>query len=99
MLIALILTQFIGFRVPSVLAMSRVTSGLNARFFSGLLSTLSSRSLVFSCAAAGDFYAFAIMVGLVQGGTQALSRSLFATDGAENKEQRVLRFFQHRARK
>ena len=40
---------------------------------------------------ATDFFILAVLVGLVQGGTQALSRSLFAIDDPARSLQRVLR--------
>jgi len=79
MLGALILTQFIGF--PSSLGF-----GVLARHFGAKRMILFGLGLYTAISVAGgfvrdaaDFYLLAIMVGVVQGGTQALSRSLFAT--------------------
>ncbi len=75
---ALLLTQFIG--VPAALLFGRVAHRWGAR--KALLSGLSV--YVFVCAgasfmrSASHFYILAGVVGLVQGGCQALSRSLFA---------------------
>jgi len=77
MLIALILTQFIGF--PSTFGF-----GALARYFGAkrsILLGLACYMVVSICGffikSAVHFYALAVVVGLVQGGTQALSRSLF----------------------
>ena len=42
-----------------------------------------------------EFYAMAVAVGLVQGGVQSLSRSLFGRLVPEGKSARVLRLLQH----
>jgi UMF1 family MFS transporter len=42
---------------------------------------------------AAHFYALAIMVGMVQGGTQALSRSLFASMIPRHKSSEFFAFF------
>jgi UMF1 family MFS transporter len=78
MLIALIVTQFVGF--PSTLAFGALArhAGAKSAIFWGLaVYTLISVGGFFMQTAA-HFYILAGMVGLVQGGTQALSRSLFA---------------------
>jgi UMF1 family MFS transporter len=77
MLLALILTQFIGF--PSTLGF-----GALARYFGAkrsILLGLACYMVISICGffikSAMHFYLLAVVVGLVQGGTQALSRSLF----------------------
>jgi UMF1 family MFS transporter len=42
---------------------------------------------------AAHFYALAIMVGMVQGGTQALSRSMFASMIPKHKSSEFFAFF------
>jgi UMF1 family MFS transporter len=78
MLGALILTQFIGFPCS-------IGFGALARYFGAKRVILFGLTLYTVISVAGffvrsarDFYLLAIMVGVVQGGTQALSRSLFA---------------------
>jgi MFS transporter, UMF1 family len=75
---ALILTQFIGFPCSIGFgALARRWSAKRAIYFG--LAVYGAISVAgFFVRSAADFYALAIMVGLVQGGTQALSRSLFA---------------------
>ncbi len=79
MLIALILTQFIGF--PSTLGFGALARNLGAK--RSILLGLACYMVVsiggFFIKSAVHFYALAVVVGLVQGGTQALSRSLFTT--------------------
>ena len=77
MLIALILTQFIGF--PCSIGFARLAHYLGAK--RSILAGLAAYTLIsiagFFIRSAWHFYVLAIVVGMVQGGTQALSRSLF----------------------
>jgi UMF1 family MFS transporter len=93
MLIALILTQFIGF--PCSLAF-----GLIARSFGAKRSILLGLAIYMLISVAGffittawHFYGLAVMVGLVQGGTQALSRSLFTTMVPKDHSTEFFGFF------
>jgi UMF1 family MFS transporter len=75
---ALILTQFIGF--PCSIGFGALAQRWSAKraIYFGLAVYGAISVAGFFVRSAADFYALAIMVGLVQGGTQALSRSLFA---------------------
>ncbi|HXV81729.1 MAG TPA: MFS transporter [Candidatus Binatia bacterium] len=79
MLLALILTQLIGF--PSTLGFGALAGYLGAK--GAILAGLAAYGLIsiagFFMKSPLHFYVLAAVVGLVQGGTQALSRSLFAT--------------------
>jgi UMF1 family MFS transporter len=93
MLIALILTQFIGF--PSTLGFGALAQSLGAKraIFLGLaVYTLISIAGFFMRSAA-HFYVLAVVVGLVQGGTQALSRSLFARLVPKTRSTEFFGFF------
>lgn len=93
MLIALILTQFIGF--PSSIGFGILARRLGARpsIFLGLgVYTLVTIAAFFMTSAA-HFYMLAVVVGLVQGGTQALSRSLFATMVPKTRSTEFFGFF------
>lgn len=78
LIVALLLVQFIGF--PATLAFGRLGERIGPR--RALLIALS----VYLCATVAatfmsstlEFYALACLLGLVQGGVQALSRSLFS---------------------
>jgi len=78
MLGALILTQFIGF--PCCIGFGALARRWGAkRAIQFGLAVYAAISLAgFFVRSTADFYALALMVGVVQGGTQALSRSLFA---------------------
>jgi UMF1 family MFS transporter len=79
MLIALVLTQLIGF--PCTLGFAGLARLLSAR--RAILLGLAAYVIIsiggFFMSNAWHFYVLAAAVGIVQGGTQALSRSLFAT--------------------
>ena len=93
MLIALILTQFIGF--PSTLGFGALARTLGAK--RSILLGLACYMVVsiggFFIKSAAHFYALAVVVGLVQGGTQALSRSLFATMVPKTQSSEFFGFF------
>ncbi len=78
LLAALLLTQFVGF--PAALLFGRIGDRLGPK--AGILIALAVYSLVVVWAWAmrshWEFYALAVMIGLVQGGVQSLSRSLYA---------------------
>jgi UMF1 family MFS transporter len=93
MLIALILTQFIGF--PSTLGFGALAGYLGAK--RSILLGLACYALVsiggFFITSAFHFYLLAVVVGLVQGGTQALSRSLFTTMVPKTQSSEFFGFF------
>jgi len=79
LLTALIVTQFVGF--PSALAFGRLGERLGAR--QGILLAIAVYAGVCLFAttmdSANEFFALAVVIGLVQGGVQSLSRSYFAS--------------------
>lgn len=79
MLLALIVTQFVGF--PSAIAFGRLGERLGAR--TGILIGISVYAGVCLFAttmnSTAEFFGMAVIIGLVQGGVQALSRSFFAS--------------------
>jgi MFS transporter, UMF1 family len=79
MLIALVLTQLIGF--PCTLGFGLLARLLSAKqaILLGLAAYMIISIAGFFMTNAWHFYVLAVAVGIVQGGTQALSRSLFAT--------------------
>ena len=76
---AFILVQFVG--VPCAFAFGWIASRVGAKpaIFGGLLVYVAITILGYFMRTATDFFVLAILVGTVQGGTQALSRSLFAS--------------------
>ena len=75
---ALLITQFVGF--PAALAFGALGQRLGSR--TGILLGLAVYVLITlwatRLAVARDFYLLAVVVGLVQGGVQSLSRALYA---------------------
>ena len=92
-LIALILTQLIGF--PSSIGFGNLARSIGAK--RAILLGLAVYALIsvagFFIRSAWHFYALAITVGLVQGGTQALSRSLFAAMVPKARSSEFFGFF------
>jgi UMF1 family MFS transporter len=76
---AFILVQFVG--VPCAFAFGWIASRIGAKtaIFAGLLVYVVITVLGYFMRTATDFFVLAALVGTVQGGTQALSRSLFAS--------------------
>jgi UMF1 family MFS transporter len=78
LLLALLLTQFIGF--PAALGFGRLGAWLGAR--QGILLGIGGYCLITIWGAGisqpWELYALAVAIGLVQGGIQALSRSFYA---------------------
>jgi UMF1 family MFS transporter len=79
MITALLITQFIG--VPCAFAFAHLAGrvGPKAAVLGGLAVYAMITVLGYFMRTAAHFYLLAILVGVVQGGTQALSRSLFAS--------------------
>lgn len=76
---AFVLVQFVG--VPCAFAFGWIASRTGAKpaIFGGLLVYIAITILGYFMDSAADFFVLAVLVGTVQGGTQALSRSLFAS--------------------
>ena len=93
MITALLITQFIG--VPFAFLFGIVAGRIGAKIavFAGLGVYAFIITLGYYMTSAAHFYALAIMVGMVQGGTQALSRSLFASMIPRHKSSEFFAFF------
>ncbi|MFA6107622.1 MAG: MFS transporter [Candidatus Latescibacterota bacterium] len=78
LLAALAITQFVGF--PAALLFGVLGERLGARtgIFIGIAVYVGITIWGYSMQTAAEFYVLAVAVGLVQGGVQSLSRSLFA---------------------
>lgn len=93
MLVALILTQFIGFPCSIGFGFLAQSIGSKRAILVGLgVYTLVSVAAFFMTSVT-HFYFLAIAVGLVQGGTQAISRSLFATMVPKTRSTEFFGFF------
>jgi MFS transporter, UMF1 family len=90
---AILLVQFIG--VPAAFAFGGIAGKLGAKraIFLGLLVYTAICIFGYFLRTARDFWILAIAVGLVQGGTQALSRSLFSTLVPKHKSGEFFGFF------
>jgi MFS transporter, UMF1 family len=93
LILALVLTQFVAW--PGTLAFGRLARRLGARpvLQGGLVVYALICVLGFFLRTAAHFYALAALVGLVQGGCQALSRSLFASMVPQRKSAEFFGFF------
>jgi UMF1 family MFS transporter len=93
MITALLMTQFVG--IPCAFAFGLVASRIGARtaVFAGLAVYLLITVLGYFMSTAAHFFALAGLVGMVQGGTQALSRSLFASMIPRHKSSEFFAFF------
>jgi UMF1 family MFS transporter len=78
LILALLLTQFVGF--PAALAFGRIGERIGAR--SGIMIAIASYALIcvwgYRLAHIWEFYALAAAIGLVQGGINSLSRSMYS---------------------
>lgn len=78
LIVALLITQFVGF--PAAIAFGRLGDRIGAR--AGILVALGVYAAVTAwgafMSAVWEFYLLAVVIGLVQGGVQSLSRSLYA---------------------
>jgi len=75
---ALLITQLVGF--PAALAFGRLGERRGPKFGIGLAILVYLLTIVWASQmrSEAEFYALAVVIGLVQGGIQSLSRSLFA---------------------
>ena len=90
---ALLLTQFVG--VPFGFAFGMLADRIGAKpsVFLGLTVYALITVLGYFMHTSTHFFALALMVGMVQGGTQALSRSLFASMIPKQKSSEFFAFF------
>jgi UMF1 family MFS transporter len=90
---ALLLTQFIG--VPCAFMFGRLAGRIGPKraVFIGLLVYSGITVLGYFMRSSAHFLALAILVGTVQGGTQALSRSMFASMIPRERSSEFFAFF------
>jgi UMF1 family MFS transporter len=93
MIAALLITQFIG--VPCAFLFGYVAERIGAKraVMGGLAAYVLIIALAYFMSTAMHFYALAVLVGMVQGGTQALSRSMFAGMIPQHKSSEFFAFF------
>jgi UMF1 family MFS transporter len=90
---AILLVQFVG--IPCSFLFGALAGRLGAKraIFLGLLAYTAISVLGYFMKSAAHFFALAGLVGMVQGGTQALSRSLFASMIPQHKSGEFFGFF------
>jgi len=90
---AFVMVQFVG--VPCSFGFGAIASRIGARtaIFIALAVYVSCSVIGYFMTAAWQFFVLAFMVGLVQGGSQALSRSLFARMTPPAKSSEYFSFF------
>ena len=93
MILALLITQFIGVPFAFLFGMFAQKAGAKRAIFVGLAVYSVITVLGYFMRTSMHFFALAIMVGMVQGGTQALSRSLFASMIPKHKSSEFFAFF------
>ena len=78
LIIALLITQFVGF--PAAIVFAKLASRIGAQrsILIGIAVYCGVTVFGYFMTTAAEFYALAIVIGLVQGGVQALSRSLYS---------------------
>jgi UMF1 family MFS transporter len=93
MITALLVTQFIGVPCAFLFGMLAGRIGAKPSVFLGLAVYAAITMLGYYMTTTTHFFALAVLVGLVQGGTQALSRSLFASMIPRHKSSEFFAFF------
>jgi MFS transporter, UMF1 family len=90
---ALLLTQFVAF--PAALAFGWLGGRIGPRrgIFLGLTVYAGVTCYAYFIKDAGDFYTLAVVIGLVQGGVQSLSRSYFGRLIPEGKSSEFFGFY------
>jgi MFS transporter, UMF1 family len=90
---AILLVQFVG--IPCTFLFGSIAGRIGAKrsLFLGLLAYTVISILGYYMTSATHFYILAGLVGMVQGGTQALSRSLFASMIPQHKSGEFFGFF------
>jgi len=90
---ALLVTQFIGIPFAFLFGLLADRIGAKRAVFGGLGVYAVITVLGYFMRSSWQFFALAILVGMVQGGTQALSRSLFASMIPRQKSSEFFAFF------
>jgi UMF1 family MFS transporter len=90
---AILLVQFVGIPFSFLFGMLAGRIGAKPAVFLGLLVYTVISVLGYFMRTATHFFILALLVGIVQGGTQALSRSLFAAMTPPHKSGEFFGFF------
>lgn len=85
LIFALLITQFVGFPAAILYGYIGYRVGVKKSLLAGIAVYALITWLGYSMQSATEFYILAVMIGLVQGGVQAMSRSFFARMIPEGK--------------
>jgi UMF1 family MFS transporter len=93
LILALLVTQFVGF--PAAIAFGWIGQRLSAKsgILIGLVVYIGVTLWAYKLEHVWEFYAIAVTIGLVQGGVQSLSRSLYARLIPENSSAEFFGFY------
>ncbi len=93
LIVALLITQFVGF--PAALVFGRLGErvGSKAGILTAIAVYIGVTVWAYQMSSVWEFYALAITVGLVQGGIQALSRSMFSRLIPQDKSAEFFGFY------
>ena len=78
LIIALLITQFVGFPAALVFGLVAARVGPRPALYFGVAVYVAVTVWAYFMTTVAEFYVLAVVVGLVQGGVQAISRSLYA---------------------
>ena len=90
---ALLLAQFVGIPFAFLFGQVAVRIGARRAILTALSVYMGISVFSYYITTAGEFYFLALLVGMVQGGAQALSRSLFASMIPRHKSSEFFGFF------
>ena len=93
LMIALLIVQFVGF--PAAIVYGRIGGAIGTKraIALGLAVYVGVTVMAAQMTTAAEFYALAVVIGLVQGGVQALSRSLFSRLIPEREAAELFGFY------
>ena len=78
LIVALLIVQFVGFPAAIVFALVARRVGPKPTLYFGVVAYVAVTVYAYFMTSVNEFYVLAVVVGLVQGGVQAISRSLYA---------------------
>ncbi len=90
---AILIVQFVGIPFAFLFGMLAGRIGARTAIFLGLMAYTAISIVGYFMTSARDFYILAFLVGMVQGGTQALSRSLFSSMVPAHKSGEFFGFY------
>ncbi len=93
LILALMVVQFVGIPFAFLFGQLAVRLGTKRSIFLALTVYVYISILAFGMTTATEFFVLAMLVGMVQGGSQALSRSLFAGMVPRHKSSEFFGFF------